>query len=94
MNKVRLLFIFVVISLQANAIYHSGKYTGNGAAAQAIAGLGFRPEVVLVRPATTFGGWIATSTMTAGTAKGLYTPYDYAAPATGFIASLMLMDLR
>ncbi|MFM7023355.1 MAG: gliding motility-associated C-terminal domain-containing protein [Flavobacteriales bacterium] len=91
MKKVGLIISFLVFTLSAHAIYLSGKYTGNGAATQAIAGLGFKPEVVLVRPGSTAGGagsWVATSSMTAGTAKGLYTPYDFAAPATGFISSI------
>ncbi|MCX6183066.1 MAG: hypothetical protein NT150_14200 [Bacteroidetes bacterium] len=88
MKKGIIFFLFFLFTLNASAIYLSGKYTGNGAATQAIIGLGFKPEVILVRPAVTAGAWVATSTMTPGTAKGLYNPYDYAAPTTGFIVSL------
>lgn len=79
------LILFILFTFTANASYISGKYTGNGGASKSITGLGFKPEVVLVKGSGTQDGWIATSTMTAGYAK-LLTSTD--APATGYINSL------
>lgn len=84
--KTKVLFVvLVLVSFAANAVYISGKYLGNGAASKSISGLGFQPEVVLVKGASSQDGWIATSTMTAGRAKLLTSN---AAPATGYINSI------
>jgi hypothetical protein len=82
MKQGSFLILFFLISLSSNAIYISGKYTGNGAASKSVTGLGFKPEVVLVKGASTQDGWIATSSMTTGYAK-LLTTND--PPATGYI---------
>ncbi|MCX6181953.1 MAG: T9SS type A sorting domain-containing protein [Bacteroidetes bacterium] len=84
MRQVSFLFLFFFTTISLSASYISGKYTGNGAASKAVTGLGFKPEVVLVKGASTQDGWIATSTMTTGYAK-LLTSTD--APTTGYINS-------
>ncbi|MFM7021939.1 MAG: T9SS type A sorting domain-containing protein [Flavobacteriales bacterium] len=86
MKSGKLIFFFLfLLSFTLNASYISGKYTGNGTASKSVTGLGFKPEVVLVKSSGNQDGWIATSTMTAGYAKSL-TNSD--APTTGYIVSL------
>ncbi len=87
MKQGSFLIFFFLFTLSSSASYISGKYTGNGSSSKSITGLGFKPEVVLVKGAGTQDGWIATSTMTAGYAK-LLTTND--PPLAGFITSLDL----
>jgi hypothetical protein len=64
------LFIFFVS--KASIDYYCGNYTGDGNATQSISGVGFQPEVILVKADhVSYDGWIATSTMDAGDAKEL-----------------------
>ncbi|MFM7021940.1 MAG: T9SS type A sorting domain-containing protein [Flavobacteriales bacterium] len=85
MKKLGVIIAFLCGSaLSLPAVYYVGTYTGNGAASQAITGVGFQPEVILVKGPTQTA-WIATSTMTAGRAK-LTT--GTSAPATGYIVSI------
>ncbi|MCX6182403.1 MAG: hypothetical protein NT150_10785, partial [Bacteroidetes bacterium] len=88
MKKLGILLAFVVFALQVNAGFISGSYTGNGGASKSITGLGFKPEVVLVKGGGMQSAWISTSTMTAGYAKILTAPNDVDAPSTGMINSL------
>jgi len=76
----------MTICLSTHAMRQAvGHYTGNGAATRTITGLGFQPEVVLVKPASSSTGFIATSTMTAGKAKLLSTTD---APIANYVNSL------
>ena len=85
MKKISLILLLVVIAFTANAGFITGKYLGNGGTTKSITGLGFRPEVVLVKSNGWQNGWIATATMTGGYAKDLTSS---AAPTTGYISSL------
>jgi hypothetical protein len=85
MKKLSLILLLVVTAFTANAGFVTGKYLGNGGASKAITGLGFRPEVILVKASGSQNGWIATSTMTTGYAKDLTTSN---APLTGYISSI------
>jgi len=49
----------------------AGQYVGTGAATRAVTGLGFQPEVILVKPASTSAAFITTSTMASGRTKVL-----------------------
>ena len=55
----------------ARAEVTSGTYTGNGAASRQITGVGFRPEVVIIKGDVTESAVIRTSTLPAGMAKQL-----------------------
>lgn len=79
-------FIFANIVSKGSLVYTYGSYEGDGNATQAITGIGFQPEVVLVKADhASYDGWIATSTMDAGDAKELTGAN---ALATGRISSL------
>jgi hypothetical protein len=80
------LYTLLCVFLQdAHAAYVYGRYEGDGNATQAVSGLGFQPEVILVKGAGSQTAWIATSTMTAGDAKLLNVE---TAPQTGIISSI------
>lgn len=49
----------------------SGQYIGTGGASRVVTGLGFQPEVILVKPASTSAAFITTSTMASGKTKVL-----------------------
>ncbi len=87
MSSRNIILVIFTLAMQnlATAAYISGKYTGNGSSSQKISGLGFKPEVVLVKSGNMQDGWIATSTMSTGYAKLLNTND---APNTGYIQSL------
>ena len=81
-----LLYILVCVFLQnAHAAYVYGRYEGDGNPTQSVTGLGFQPEVILVKGDSNQTAWIATSTMAAGDAKLLNVE---TAPQTGLIASI------
>jgi hypothetical protein len=63
----------------------SGSFTGNGTAGRAITGLGFTPDLVIVKGNTTQLAVARTSTMTGDATKPLATAV---APGTGQITSL------
>ena len=70
--KCCIFYAMMFLSFSINAMRQAvGHYTGNGGASKAIAGLGFQPEAILVKPANAPSSFIATSTMTAGKAKVL-----------------------
>jgi len=92
--KILLFFLFVSInqSVFAAFTYTHGRYKGDGVAGgQAITGLGFQPDVVLGKSASSGAGWIASSSMTAGdvsdlgaTSGGLITGVIKTLDADGF----------
>lgn len=68
-----LIFLLMISSFSHAAFtYTHGRYKGDGVAGgQAITGLGFQPDVVLVKSAGSTAGWVATSSMTAGDVSDL-----------------------
>ena len=64
------MLLFTASISNAQIIYATGTYTGNGTSLNVI-DVGFQPNVVLVKSASTQDGWCATSTMSAGKAKSL-----------------------
>ncbi len=85
MKQLNLFLVVFLSAMSAQASFISGKYIGNGASSKTVSGLGFKPEVVLVKSGSSHDAWIATSTMSSGYAK-LLTGND--APATGYISAL------
>ncbi len=65
-----LVVFFVSNHLSAQITYAYGKYTGTGAQ-KSITGLGFSPEVVIIKADDVYEAVITTNTMTAGDAKGM-----------------------
>lgn len=62
-----------------------GKYVGNDGATQAITGIGFQPDLLIVKADGTYQGWMVHKDMAAGNSKGMVgTP----ALATGRISTL------
>lgn len=59
----------VSLVVEGGARIASGRYIGDGTSARAISGLGFAPDVVLVKSAAADLAMIRTSTMSAGEAK-------------------------
>jgi len=58
--------------MQSHALtFKYGTYTGDDEATQEITGLGFDPDLVIVKAEGAYQGWMATSSMTAGDAKGM-----------------------
>ena len=58
--------------MQSHALtFKYGTYTGDDEATQEITGMGFDPDLVIVKAEGAYQGWLATSTMTAGDAKGM-----------------------
>lgn len=86
-KKVTILLCILYFGIMKNsqAAYTYGRYTGDGNATQAVSGLGFQPEVILVKGAGNQTAWLATSTMSSGDAKLLNVE---TAPQTGLISSL------
>ena len=48
-----------------------GSYVGDDGATKDISGLGFDPDLLIVKADGAYQGWLATSTMTSGDAKGM-----------------------
>ncbi len=65
------LICLLAVGTAARAEVMSGTYTGNGAGTRQITGIGFRPEVVVVKGDIDESAVIRTATMPAGTAKQL-----------------------
>jgi hypothetical protein len=69
-----------------------GTYTGDGAATQAVTGVGFRPDIVMILPHnSSLGACVVTNTMGAGYAKAMsvdsyVTGYVNTLDADGFTA--------
>lgn len=84
--NVKLFLIVLLIGFSKNTManYVYGRYTGNGTSST-ISGVGFQPEVILVKALTGNDSWIATSTMSAGYAKQLT---GTVAPITGIITTI------
>lgn len=70
--KYCLIILLLTCQLTSTALtFKYGTYSGDNAATQEITGLGFDPDVVIVKAEGAYQGWLSTSTMTAGDAKGM-----------------------
>jgi len=70
---VQLVFIMMInvpTFLNAQNIYSMGTYVGNGTS-KTINNIGFQPDVILVKAASSEDGWVATNTMNIGYCKSL-----------------------
>lgn len=65
-----ILLAFVPTFLHAQNIYSMGTYVGNGTT-KTISNIGFQPDVILVKAASSEDGWVATNTMNTGYCKSL-----------------------
>lgn len=70
--KQALYIAFFVFSIPCSALTFSyGKYVGNDGATQAITGIGFQPDLLIVKADGAYQGWMVHKDMSAGNAKGL-----------------------
>lgn len=65
------MWVVLQSSLAGAMTVRSGTYTGNGNASRSISGLGFRPEMVLIKSNSAVSPALATSSMPVGEAKTL-----------------------
>lgn len=68
------LFTLLLLSSALSSLglsFSYGRYTGDDAATQAITGLGFQPDLLIVKADGAYQGWMAHKDMSAGDAKGL-----------------------
>ncbi len=64
--------LLLVISASTHALTFSyGRYTGDDAATQAITGLGFQPDLLIVKADGAYQGWMVHKDMSDGDAKGM-----------------------
>jgi hypothetical protein len=70
-QKLLLFAAFIICSSGFGMRQAAGQYTGTGGATRVVTGLGFQPEVILVKPASTNAAFITTSTMASGKTKVL-----------------------
>lgn len=84
--KLILSIIICFVSFTTDAITFSyGRYTGDDAATQAITGLGFQPDLLIVKADGAYQGWMVHKDMSAGNCKGLV---GTTALSTGRISTL------
>lgn len=82
-NLIFAIYLFFLSNVHA-ATFTYGSYSGNGTS-QSITGVGFEPDVVLIKSDAGYAGVVATSSMTTGEAKLLS---GTAALSTGHISTL------
>lgn len=80
-------FSIVSICLHGQVQYYSGDYTGNGAATQTITGVGFQPDVIIIKCDDNTAPIICTSTMAAGHSKDM-TLTDASATVNTFMSAI------
>jgi hypothetical protein len=89
MKRYLLILVFSIVSIYTygQVQYYSGDYTGNGAATQAITGVGFQPDVIIIKCDDNSAPIICTSTMTAGYSKDM-TLTDATATVNTFMSAI------
>lgn len=64
--------LLILVSFSSFGLTFSyGQYTGDDAATQAITGIGFQPDLLIVKADGAYQGWMAHKDMSAGNAKGM-----------------------
>jgi hypothetical protein len=84
-NELNDTFLYYAWKRVSQPMILTGGYTGDGAAAQSIGGMGFSPDVVIVKAAYTHTAVIRTSTMPGTNAKEM-------ADTSAWVPSLMQLD--
>jgi hypothetical protein len=84
MQNLTLALLFIIANVAHGVTFTYGSYSGNGTS-QSITGVGFQPDIVLIKSDGAYAAVVATSSMTAGDAKLLT---GTAALATNHISTL------
>jgi hypothetical protein len=63
--------LFVISTSTYGLTFSYGQYTGDDGATQAITGLGFQPELLIIKADGAYQGWMVHEDMAAGNAKGI-----------------------
>lgn len=82
-----LLFFLNCIYSQCQVQFYSNSYTGNNLGSQTVTGVGFKPDVILIKGDAASAPIICTSTMTAGYGKDM-TLTDATATVNTFFSSI------
>ena len=84
---VSMVLIFLTIKTFGQLNYYVGNYTGNGNSTQAITGIGFKPDVIIIKGEDAVPPIICTSSMASGYSKDMSIVTNTATVST-FINSI------